>query len=130
MRIFLVLPLREEFNDISLAIRQVVETLGHTLVKIDELFTTGGVSEQVQDEIRKASLIIGDISTLNPNVMFELGFAQSSDIPILALCQRGEFIPFDVSSVRIIIYDRERLNDTLSKPLRNFLAHSNFDEYV
>jgi hypothetical protein len=130
MRIFLVIPFSKKFNDISLAIRQLVENEGHTLVKIDELFVTGRITEQIQDEIQRASLVIADISEQNPNVMFELGFAQSSGIPILPVCQLGEHIPFDIASVRTIIYDRERLNDTLIKPLRNFLAHANFDEYV
>lgn len=130
MRIFLVIPFTKEFNDIALAIRQVAEDQGHTVVKIDELFATGSITKQIQDEIRKASLVIADISKQNPNVMFELGFAQSSGIPVLPLCQLGEHIPFDIASVRTIIYDRERLNDTLIKPLRNFLAHSHFDEYV
>ena len=130
MRIFLVIPFTKEFNDISLAIRQVVEMQGHTFVKIDELFATGSITTQIQNEIRKASLVIADISKQNPNVMFELGFAQSSGIPVLPLCQLGEHIPFDIASVRTIIYDRERINDTLINPLRNFLTHSNFDEYL
>jgi len=130
MRIFLIIAFQKEFEDISFLVKETIESLGHILVRGDEIFEMGTIIiQQIQNEIKKADLVIADVSKSNPNVMFELGFAQSLAIPILPLCQRGDNILFDIASVRTIIYDRERLNDTLRKPLRNFLSHSNFDIY-
>lgn len=98
MRIFLIIPFQKEFEDISLLVKDTIQSLGHTLIRADEIFGTGIITEQIQAEIKKADLVIADISKSNPNVMFELGFAQSSTIPILPICQRGDNIPFDVAS--------------------------------
>ncbi len=130
MRIFLVIPFTPEYNDISQVIRIAVENSNHQLIRMDELFSTGNITDQIHDEIKKADLVIADISEKNPNVMYELGFAQSLKKPVLPISRKGENIPFDIASIRVLIYDRNRLNETLDIPLRNYLAHSNFDQFL
>lgn len=130
MRIFLVIPFTSEFNDITELVRLAVMAGNHQLVRIDEMMSTGRIVDQIHDEIKKADLVIADISDENPNVMYELGFAQSLGKPILPIIRKGESIPFDIASIRTLIYDRNRLNDTLSIPLSNYLAHSNFDKFL
>lgn len=130
MRIFLVIPFDKEFNDISQIVRQAVIEGNHQLIRMDEMMATGRIIDQIHDEIGKADLIIADVSNENPNVMYELGFAQSLKIPILPIIQKGKSIPFDIASIRTLIYDRQSLIETLAKPLRNYLAHSNFDQFL
>ena len=110
MRIFLVIPFTKEFEDIHYAVRQAVDMSGHTLIRIDELFATGNITDQIHNEINKADLVIADISNQNPNVMYEVGFAQSAQKPILPISEQGQQIPFDIASIRVLIYDRKRLN--------------------
>lgn len=130
MRIFITIPFSIEFEDIYLSIRQATEYLGHELVRADNVFSSGLITDQILNEIRNSNLVIADISSRDPNVMYEIGFAQSSNIPILPICQRGNHILFDIPSIRIILYDRERLNETLLKPLRNSLSHTDFNVYI
>lgn len=130
MRIFLVIPFTREFNDISQVVRQAIMEGQHQLIRMDEMMATGRIIDQIHDEIEKADLVIADVSDRNPNVMYELGFAQSLKKPILPIIQKGESIPFDIASIRTLIYDRNRLTETLGKPLRNYLAHSNFDQFL
>lgn len=129
MRIFLVIPFSKEFEDIHFSLRQAVEMTGHTLVRMEELMATGSIANQIQDEIKKADLIIADVSNRNPNVMYEVGFAQSTNIPVLLITQQGDLIPFDIASIQVLIYDRKRLNETLTKRVRNYLSHTNFKEF-
>lgn len=130
MRILLVIPYTSEFNDISQLVRHAVMEGNHELVRMDEMMSTGRIIDQIHDEIKKADLVIADVSDKNPNVMYELGFAQSLEKPILPIIRKGGSIPFDIASIRTLIYDRNRLNDTLSIPLKNYLAHSNFDNFL
>lgn len=129
MRIFLVIPFSKEFEDIHFSLKQAVEMTGHTLVRMDQLMATGPIANQIQDEINKADLIIADVSNQNPNVMYEVGFAQSANIPVLLITQQGNIIPFDIASIQVLIYDRKRLNETLTKRVRNYLSHTNFKEF-
>ena len=73
MRIFLVIPFTSEFNDISQLVRQAVMEGNHQLVRMDEVMSTGTIVDQIHDEIKKADLVIADVSDRNPNVMYELG---------------------------------------------------------
>lgn len=131
MKIFLVIPFTADYKDIGQLVRQAVQDANHQLIRMDEMMATAlSISEHLHDEINKADLIIADISDLNPNVMYELGVAQSLGKPIIPISRKGETVPFDIASIRVIFYDRSRLNDTLSIPLRNYLAHSNFDAFL
>lgn len=129
MRIFSAIPFSKEFEDIHYALRMAVEESGHILIRMDELFSTGSIMNQLQEEINKADLLIADISNQNPNVMYEVGYAQSANVPVLLISQKGDHIPFDFASIQIIIYYRKRLNETLTKRLRNYLIHTNFKEF-
>lgn len=129
MRIFLVIPFSKEFEDIHFSLKQAVELTGHTLVRMDQLMATGPIVNQLQDEINKADLIIADVSNQNPNVMYEVGYAQSANIPVLLISQQGDLIPFDIASIQVLIYDRKRLNETLTKRVRNYLSHTDFNEF-
>ncbi len=130
MRIFLITPFSSEFNDISSLIKEAIISLGHTYIRADEILGTGYIINQIQNEIKSADFVIADISTGNANVMYELGMAWALGIPVLPITQRGDHIPFDIASVRTIIYDRNRLNETLIRPIRNFLTHSNFEIFL
>lgn len=52
------------------------------------------------------SIIVCDISQKNPNVMLELGIRLAFDKKIILICQEGEKVPFDVTNIRILFYDR------------------------
>lgn len=67
----------------------------------------------IEKGIREASVCLADITTDNPNVWFELGYAISANKPVVLVCSRertGKF-PFDVQHRTIISYDSESRSD-------------------
>ena len=52
----------------------------------------------IEDGIRKADICFADITTNNPNVWYELGFAFASLRPVVMVCAkaRAEKLPFDI----------------------------------
>lgn len=68
--------------------------------------------EDIEGGIRRADACLADISTDNPNVWFELGFAIASRKPVVLVCsdQRSRF-PFDVQHRAIIRYSCESPRD-------------------
>ncbi|MDP8202350.1 MAG: toll/interleukin-1 receptor domain-containing protein [Candidatus Tenebribacter burtonii] len=123
MKIFLIIPFTPEFEDIE-------QTIGNAVGKGDQLISLNGTIGIIDTNIKEADLVIADVSDNNPNVIYILGFAQSLKRPILPIIRKGETIPFDIASMRTLIYDRNRLNDTLSIPLRNYLSHPNFEKFL
>lgn len=130
MNVFLIIPFNSEFEDIYQAVRQAVEESNNTLIRADELSGTEHITSQIREEIKKADVIITDVTNANPNVMYEFGFAQSLEKPVITICQKGEPIPFDLSRRPILLYDRLRLKETLLRHLKSYFATQNFEQFI
>jgi hypothetical protein len=50
-------------------------------------------------------LLIADITNANPNVMYEVGFAQAQKKPLILIASSSRSIPFDLAGFRVLIYD-------------------------
>lgn len=69
--------------------------------------------EEIQAGIEASQVCLVEISTDNPNVWFELGFAIASQREVVLLCseERKAPFPFDVQHRSIIKYSTESLSD-------------------
>lgn len=69
--------------------------------------------EDIQREIRSAEVCLVDITTDNPNVWFELGFAIASNKPVVLVCSvsRTSKYPFDIQHRTVISYRTESPKD-------------------
>jgi len=86
--------------------------------------------DQIESGIRASSICLADISTDNPNVWFELGFAIAAQREVVILCSasRRDRFPFDVQHRNVITYTTEsssdfvELKDKITKRLKAILA--------
>lgn len=85
----------------SLAVELVL-----SVYRADDIASPGKIPEQVKMAIAAADLIIADITGLNPNVMYELGFADASNKSVVLLNQDIGSSPFDVRDMRQVAYSR------------------------
>ncbi len=62
--------------------------------------------EAIEDRIRNADICLADITTDNPNVWYELGFAYAAGGPVVMICakSRSERLPFDIRHRVVIKY--------------------------
>jgi hypothetical protein len=70
--------------------------------------------EAIEDGIREAVVCVADITTDNPNVWYELGFASASGRHVVMVCsdeRRPKKFPFDIQHRTILIYKSESLSD-------------------
>jgi tetratricopeptide (TPR) repeat protein len=113
--IFVLMPFRDEFDDVYLVVRDAVAASSRDLrvdiecSRADEISRPGRISEQILESIKSADLIIADLTGNNPNVMYELGYAHALGRPAVILNQDVHQAPFDVKDFRQILYDRGRL---------------------
>ncbi len=104
--IFVAMPFSDEFENIyDFGIRLPIEENGLLPVRTDKQYFTGIIIEEIKTRIRESSFVIADISTSNPNVFFELGFAQGCNKPVVIICRIGEQLAFDVSGMNVIFYN-------------------------
>jgi hypothetical protein len=68
--------------------------------------------EDMEAGIRSAAVCLADITTDNPNVWFELGFAISSgkDVVLVSAASRERF-PFDIHHRKVLVYSTDSTSD-------------------
>jgi nucleoside 2-deoxyribosyltransferase len=67
--------------------------------------------DTLHDEIKSATICLADISTHNPNVMYELGYAIASGKDVVLLALSGTSFPFDVQHRGVLKYTLESASD-------------------
>jgi len=64
------------------------------------------VFEQIREVLNEADFVIADLTDANPNVMWEVGFAQALNKPVLLLVKDSDSmkVPFNVSGYLLHAY--------------------------
>ncbi|MBL7688617.1 MAG: macro domain-containing protein, partial [Bdellovibrionaceae bacterium] len=81
-------------------------------IRCDEIAEAGWVHRQMISHILDDDVAIVDLSTLNPNVFYELGVrhALRQAVTVL-LCRKGTNTPFNIQGFKCIRYDPDDQND-------------------
>lgn len=69
--------------------------------------------DEIENGIRNARICLAEITTNNPNVWYELGYAVASGKSVVLVCaeERGNQFPFDIQHRAIIRYKTESSSD-------------------
>ena len=90
-----------------------------SVLRIDEVVTSGTVSDQFLQELFTADVVVADVSVPNPNVFYELGIRQAMGTgPTVLIASSPANLPFDIREQRVFFYDLTTLNKSL-KALAN-----------
>lgn len=84
------------------------------------------ITSRIEYHIKHANLCVVDLTGLNPNVMYELGFRKGVGLPVIRIASeemRGR-LPFDLTVEDVVFYDFSRL-DNLPDVLRIIEQHVN-----
>jgi tetratricopeptide (TPR) repeat protein len=103
-------------------IKPACEDAGLSVSRIDEIDTSGLISEQYLQAILEARIVICDVSLPNGNVYYELGIRQAiSPANTILIALTGTKLPFDISHQRVIFYDPNVISNVsiLSKAIKN-----------
>jgi hypothetical protein len=111
------MPFRPELNFFFLYMRQFLhDRCSLDVERGDAQILTAPLAEKIRQQIRKADLVIADITGANPTVFYEVGLAHAANIPVLFLTQDPpEQVPVDVRQFEFIIYDLSKHEDFLTR---------------
>lgn len=112
--VFVLMPFQPQFNVVWKAIVGTCDQVGVTCSRSDTIRLPGRITGQIMEAIRSANVIVADVTDNNPNVMFELGYADALGKPIVVLNQRVAESPFDLRDWRQISYEPKELDNLVS----------------
>lgn len=113
-----------EVDPVFGAIRRGVESMGFRCTRVDQLKTPTDITEDIRNLICKSCAVVVDVSNMNPNVLYELGFAHGRGKKTILLSMNPlKQLPFDISHQRTFQYARSKLElEKLSKNISEALG--------
>lgn len=118
---FVLTPFNETFNPILKSIEGVVTQQGYTFISAKDLVAPREIMQIIYEMIQRAEIIIADLTGKNPNVFFEVGYANACKKSTILITQDVEDVPFDLGHRHYLKYSVDNLSESLTKKLEQFL---------
>ena len=126
-RSFIVMPFSGPFNDLyKEVIIPVCDKNGILAFRADDVFKPGIIMQDIIQALVESDIIIAEISSENPNVYYEIGYAHALGKPTILLAEKSSKLPFDISGYRVIFYDnsiggKPEVEKNLERHLNNII---------
>jgi hypothetical protein len=105
--VFVIMPFKEPYNSLY---EDVIKPVAHDckieINRIDEVRGPGIILNDIQEQIQRAHVVVAEISEINANVFYELGYAHALEKPavLLVLEEKIKDLLFDIRGYRAIPY--------------------------
>lgn len=105
-------------------IKPACETVGATCERLEDVIFQGHIVQEIYSRIARADALVVDVTKGNPNVWFELGYAQGLGKRTLLLADSSTDIPFDLTAFRVVFDsgDPAKFGHQLVETLRSVLS--------
>jgi O-acetyl-ADP-ribose deacetylase (regulator of RNase III) len=118
-------------------IKDAVAELGIECVRCDEIAETGWIHSKMFKHILEADVAVVDITSLNPNVFYELGIRHALNKNVTLLIRKaGTPTPFNIQGFQILEYNPENVDNItnakkkIGEFIKNGLASKGVDSPV
>ncbi len=105
--IFVLTPFNDIFIEDFISIQNLCNEVGFNCSRGDEEYFSSEIFKHILKQILKARIIIANISGRNPNVLYELGIAQTLGKSVILISKNPNEIPIDIKTKKFIIYKNE-----------------------
>ncbi|MBJ6986882.1 hypothetical protein [Devosia sp. MC521] len=95
---------RHVYDDI---IKPACDVAGFSAVRADDVQASNFIHLDILRKTIESPVAICDLSTRNPNVLFELGIRQAFDLPVVLIQEKGTPKIFDIGPIRCLDYSKE-----------------------
>jgi hypothetical protein len=102
-----LMPFKEPFDTYFVSIiKPAVAAVRLESLRGDSLFRPSPIMADIWRMIQEAKVLVADLTEKNANVFYELGLAHAIGKPVVLLADNLNDVPFDLQSLRVIIYDK------------------------
>ena len=126
---FVVMQFGHPYDDLYTdVIVPTCTSLGFEPRRADDIYSPGIILQDIVSGLVRASVVVAEITPVNANVFYELGYAHALGKPTILLAERGATLPFDVSGYRCIFYDntiggKDVVHENLRRHLTSIRGH-------
>ena len=99
-----MMPFDSAYEAVYEAIRRACRHHNLCAIRVDEIFGPSNVVDDIFKFIVQSKLVISDLTTRNPNVLYETGIAHARNRDVLMIVQNEDDIPFDLQHIRFVRY--------------------------
>jgi hypothetical protein len=102
---FVLMPFAPEFKDVyEVGIKDAAGALGIRVERLDDQLFDKNMLERIFEQIDKADIIVAEMTSRNPNVFYEVGYAHAKGKLVLLITADAADIPFDLQQRKHIVY--------------------------
>lgn len=103
---FVVMQFSSPFNELyEDVIKPICDEVGLNVLRADETYGPGLIIADITKEISESRIVIAEISPVNSNVFYEVGYAHALNKPTILIAEKTVKLPFDVSPFRTLFYE-------------------------
>ncbi|MHB0864781.1 hypothetical protein ACYCS5_26930 [Paenibacillus sp. SEL3] len=95
-------------------IKPACELAGFEPIRADDVKHTNAIILDIIKKIIEADMVLCDLSSRNPNVLYELGIRHAFNLPVVLIKDKITPRPFDISALRDVEYDSTLRIDTVN----------------
>lgn len=106
--IFVIMSFDKKYDDVYDAMKMAGKMVKGRTLEIERVSEPYGdyiITERIEKSIKKAELIICDVSERSPNVYYELGYARAKNKTIIMTAEMYTELPFDVRQYNTNFYN-------------------------
>ncbi len=126
--IFVIMPFNDKWP-IYREINEIIEEqIGLSCIRADDVCASGyDLLDKIHYLIERAELIVAEISSANPNVYYEVGYASGIRKNMLLLAEDSKEIPADIKGKELLNYNNSKsgiknFREALAKNVRTVLG--------
>ncbi len=127
-RLFIVMPMIEEdptLYDVLDAIKVAGQELNLNAIRIDEIESSGKITDNLVEELKKAAFVVVDLTHSRPNVYWEAGFTHGLGKTPIYVARKGTNLAFDIKDYPVIYFRNNReLKELLAKRLKAMVTEA------
>lgn len=128
-KVFVVMQFSEQYNELySEVIKRICSEMNLEAVRADETYGPGLIIAEIEKQIQESKIIIAEISPVNANVYYEVGYSHALKKPTILIAEKSTLLPFDVSPFRTLLYEdsirgKDKIEEGLRKHLKSILRN-------
>lgn len=125
--VFVAMSFDNKYYPIFTLVQAIAAENGAKAVRADEEKNViRRIKPGIFSKIKNSDLIVAEISSGSPNVLYEVGWAHAMGKPTMLIAEKDAPIPFDINDYMVVKYDPTMAPPVLRKHLESeFVKHLN-----